>query len=75
MNELDNVLQSHFDRLNLRMKSVTHSSPKILESAECDRLWKEFVNVSNEYKPEYTDEEKQAVIDAIAALLKFLSDK
>ncbi len=71
----DALLQRRFGQFNLRIRTVTHNNPSVIESAEYEALWKDFVAVSNEYKPEYTEEEMQAVIDAIDKLLEFLSDK
>ncbi|MNO12932.1 hypothetical protein D3C76_25510 [compost metagenome] len=75
MQTLNDKLQSKFNLLNLRTSAVIHSSPDAMKSEEYEKLWKEFVAVSNEYKPTYTDEEIQAVIDAIDKLLEFLSGK
>lgn len=75
MSELNNKLQEKFRYLNLRLNTVKHTSPSALGSDECEKLWKAFVAVSNEYKEKLTDEETQVIIDAIDKLLEFLSDK
>jgi hypothetical protein len=75
MSTLDDTLQEKFRLLDLQMETVKQSNPRVLEGAEFEVLWRKFVSVSNEYKPQYTDEETQATIDAIDKILAFLSGK